>query len=311
MVTAFAIRRILWLIPTLLAIYTVTFFVMHATPGGPWDLEHVEHLHPQVVENIKAQYGMDRPLTEQYATYLWRTVRHGDLGVSFGSAGRTVNEIVADYFPTSAQLGGMAILVAVVVGVFLGVLGAIHVGKWIDYLATFLAVIGVSTPSFVVAILLVVVFAIQLQWVPFGVWEGVLSRRAILPVVALSLGPMALIARYTRSSMLNILNMDYIRTARAKGLSERVVLYKHAFRNALIPVITLLGISFARVVVGSFFVESIVMIPGIGRYFVNSVFGRDYPVIMGLTLLYALIIVSVNLVVDLSYAWIDPRVRYS
>lgn len=309
--SVYLIRRMLWVIPTLLVIYTVTFFVMHATPGGPWDLDDAENLHPQVVENLEAQYGMDRPIHEQFATYFWQLIRYGSLGVSFRSTGRTVNEIISDFLPTSAQLGASAIFVAIVVGVFLGVVGAVHAETWIDHAATFLAVIGVSTPSFVVAIFLVVLFAVQLQWVPFGAWEGVLSSRALLPIAALSLGPMAVIARYTRSSMLNILNMDYIRTARAKGLPARTVLYKHAFRNALIPVTTVAGISFAQVIVGSFFVESITMVPGIGRYFVQSVFGRDYPVIMGLTLLYAVIIVMMNLMVDLSYAVIDPRVRYS
>jgi ABC-type dipeptide/oligopeptide/nickel transport system permease component len=193
----------------------------------------------------------------------------------------------------------------------LGVVSAVKHNTWADYLSMFLAIIGVSAPSYVVATIMIIVFAITLRWLPTGGWEGVFSKRIIIPAVALALRPMALLARYTRSSVLDVLRQDYVRTARAKGLPERLVLVRHAVRNALIPIATVAGITFAHVVTGSFFVESVTRVPGIGRYFVSSVSARDYPVIMGTTLLYAAIVMVMNLVVDVVYVFIDPRVRYS
>lgn len=305
----FIIRRLLWTIPTLLIVFTLTFFMMHSTPGGPWD-DASRALHPQVQENIRKAYNLDKPMYYQYFSYLWDIVRYGDFGPSYSSGGRTVYAIIYDFFPVSAQLGIGAITLAVLVGTFLGILGAIKVGGVVDHICTFFSVLGVSIPNFVIAILLVVIFGIQLGWVSLGVWGGIFSGRALLAVIALCLQPLAIIARYSRSSMLEVMQKDYIRTARAKGLLERVTVYKHGLRNAIIPVTTISGLSFARVVVGSFIVETTTMVPGIGRYFVQSIFGRDYPVIMGLTLLFACIIIMANLFVDIMYGLIDPRIRY-
>lgn len=308
--TTLLIRRFFWTIPTLLLVYTLTFFIMHNTPGGPWD-DAARALHPQVQENIRRAYNLDKPLWYQYSSYLWDIVSRGDFGPSYGSGGRSVMAIIRDFFPTSARIGLGAIVLAMSFGIVLGVVGAIKEGSFFDHLATFISVLGVSVPSFVIAILLIVLFGVSLGWVSLGVWGGVLSGRGLLAVFALSLHPMAMIARYSRSSMIDVMHKDYIRTARAKGLFEKKVVFKHALRNAIIPVATISGLSFARVVVGSFIVETITMVPGIGRYFVQSIFGRDYPVIMGLTILYALIIITANLLVDIMYGLIDPRIRYS
>ena len=302
-------RRILLLIPSLLAVYTITFFLMHATPGGPWDRTN-KPLPAHVIARLNEKYGLDRPLGEQYVKFLYGAVRHGDLGVSYSRIGQDVKTILTSFFPVSLQLGALAMAVSMLVGVTLGILGAVKHNSWVDYLSTLVSVLGVSTPSYVVATLLIILLAVKLGWLPTGGWEGITSRRVLIPVFALSLYPTALLARYTRSSMLEVLKYDYVRTARAKGLRERAVLVKHALRNALIPVITVGGVALANVVTGSFFVESICAVPGIGRYFVNSVSARDYPVIMGTTLLYAAVVMLLNLVVDVIYVFLDPRVRY-
>lgn len=305
----FIIRRFLWAIPTLIVVFTLTFFIMHNTPGGPWD-DASRALHPQVQENIRKAYNLDKPIGYQYFSYFWDIIRYGDFGLSYSSGGRTVQAIIKDFFPVSFQLGLGAITIAVIVGTTLGILGAIREGSWIDHTATFFSVLGVSIPNFVVAILLIIIFGVHLGWVSLGVWSGVFSGRGLLAVIALSLHPTAIIARYSRSSMIEVMQKDYIRTARAKGLLERVTIFKHALRNAIIPVTTISGLSFAKVVVGSFIVETVTMVPGIGRYFVQSISSRDYPIIMGLTLLYAIVIIVANLGVDIMYGLIDPRIRY-
>jgi ABC-type dipeptide/oligopeptide/nickel transport system permease component len=283
---------------------------MHATPGGPWDRED-RPLPENVIEHLNEKYGLDRPLWEQYFRFLGGLVLHGDLGPSFSRAGQSVTTILRSFFPVSLQLGSVAIAIALVFGVSLGLIAAVGHNTWADYVSTFVSVVGVSAPSYVIATTLIVVLAVGLGWVPTGGWDGISSRRIIIPAIALSLRSLALLARYTRSSVLDVLQRDYIRTARAKGLRERVILVRHALRNALIPVATVAGIAFANVVTGSFFVESVCVVPGIGRYFVNSVSGRDYPVIMGTTLLYAAIVMIMNLVVDIGYVFLDPRVRYA
>lgn len=304
---AFIIRRVLLLIPTLLAIYTLTFLLIHATPGGPWS-QGDKPVPPLVMERLNAAYGLDQPLWKQYLTYLWNALQ-GDFGPSFSSRSRTVTDIIGDTLPVSLQLGIVAMAMAVVVGITLGTLGAIRHNTVVDYIASFIAIFGISTPSYVVVSLLVLVLASTFGLVPTGGWNGIFAREIIIPATALALYPAAVLARYTRASMLDVLTTDYVRTARAKGLSERWVIIRHAIRNALLPVVTVSGIVFADVITGSFFVETIYSVPGLGRYFVSSISERDYPVILGTVLLFGAIISVMNLIVDLMYPLLDPRMR--
>ncbi len=305
----YVVRRVVALIPTLLLIYTIVFFLMRATPGGPWDETGSRPVFPEIRENLMKKYHLNDPLWKQYVDYLHGAL-HGDLGPSYRQRGRTVNEIIADFFPISLQLGLAAMVVAVGVGIPLGFVAAIRQDSWIDRVLMFLAVIGISTPSFVVATVLIVVFGVYLRWVPTSGWSGLFSRQAFIPVFALALWPLAAVARYSRSSMLEVIRADYVRTARAKGLKELAVVARHAARNAMIPVVTITGVYLAFVVTGSFYVESVTGVPGLGRYLVLSISARDYPIIMGTTLLLAIIVMVVNLIVDLTYAFLDPRIRY-
>jgi ABC-type dipeptide/oligopeptide/nickel transport system permease component len=305
----YVVRRVLALIPTLLLIYTIVFFLMRATPGGPWDETGSRPVFPEIRENLMRKYHLNDPLWKQYVDYLSGAL-HGDLGPSYRQRGRTVNEIIADFFPISLQLGLAAMVVAVGVGIPLGFVAAIRQDSWIDRGLMLLAVIGISTPSFVVATVMIVVFGVYLRWVPTSGWSGLFSRQALIPLFALALWPLAAVARYSRSSMLEVIRADYVRTARAKGLKELAVVARHAARNAMIPVVTITGVYLAFVVTGSFYVESVTGVPGLGRYLVLSISARDYPVIMGTTLLLAVIVMIVNLIVDLTYAFLDPRIRY-
>ncbi len=305
----YLLRRLLWMIPTILAIFTITFFLMHATPGSPWDNQG-RPLPLHVIENLNAKYGLDKPVWEQYLIFLWGILSRADLGDSYMRAGQSVTGLLVDYFPISLQLGLLAMTFAVIGGLLLGVLGALRPNTTLDYVTTFLSVIGISTPNYVVASLLVILLSIQFDLLPTGGWDGILSNRVIIPVIALGLGPMATIARYTRSAVLEVLSQDYIRTARAKGVSSRNVHIGHVLPNAMISVVTVAGISLVNVVTGSFFVESILNIPGIGRHFVTSVTARDYPVIIGTTLLYATLVMVMNLVVDIAYTILDPRIKF-
>jgi ABC-type dipeptide/oligopeptide/nickel transport system permease component len=300
---------VLAFIPTILLVYTIVFVLMHATPGGPWDDVGRRPLLPEVKANLDRKYHLDDPLPQQYVNYLVGAVQ-GDLGPSYRTQARTVADIIGDFFPVSFQLGLLAMLIAVSVGIPLGLLAAAKRDSWVDRLVMFSAVVGISTPSFVVATVLIVVFAVQLHWVPTIGWEGIFSTRAIIPAFSLAIPAIAALARYTRSSMLEVIRADYIRTARSKGLREITIVLRHAAKNALIPVITVTGIYFAFVVTGSFYVEVITGVPGLGRYFVTAIAARDYPVIMGTTLLFALIVMVMNLIVDIAYAFVDPRIRY-
>lgn len=304
---AFIIRRVLLLIPTLLAIYTLTFLLIHATPGGPWS-QGDKPVPPLVMERLNAAYGLDQPLWKQYVTYLGNAMQ-GDFGPSFSSRSRTVTDIIGDTLPISLQLGVVAMAIAILVGVTLGTLGAIRHNTTVDYVASFIAIFGISTPSYVVVSLLVLLLASTFGLVPTGGWNGIFAKEIIVPATALALYPAAVLARYTRASMLDVLTTDYVRTARAKGLSERWVVIRHAIRNALLPVVTVSGVVFADVITGSFFVESIYSVPGLGRYFVSSISERDYPVILGTVLLFGAIISVMNLIVDLLYPLLDPRMR--
>jgi ABC-type dipeptide/oligopeptide/nickel transport system permease component len=304
--TAYMIRRVLALIPTLLLIYSLTFFLMHSTPGGPWDSSE-KPIPADVQERLKAAYGLDKPLWQQYTDFLSRAVR-GDLGPSYVQRSRSVTDIIGETFPVSLKLAAAAMLIATSIGIPLGILGAVRHNRPLDYLATFISIVGISTPAYVVTSLLVLLLASKLHWVPTSGWDGIWSSRAIIPAVSLALYPMAVLARYTRSSMLEVLRTDYMRTARSKGLGERAVLAGHALRNALLPVITIAGIVIADIATGSFFVETIYQVPGIGRYFVQSITGRDYPVIIGTVLLLGLAVSVMNLIVDLLYPLLDPRI---
>jgi oligopeptide transport system permease protein len=304
--TAYIIRRVLALIPTLLLIYTITFFLMHSTPGGPWDASE-KPLPADVQERLKAAYGLDKPLWKQYGEFLGKAVQ-GDLGPSYTQRSRTVVQILSETFPVSLQLAAVATALAVLVGVPLGILGAVRHNKPLDYISTFVSVFGISTPAYVVTSLLVLILASKLRLLPTSGWDGIRSPKIIIPALSLALYPMAVLARYTRSSMLEVLRTDYLRTARAKGIAERGVIVRHALRNALLPVITIAGIVLADIATGSFFVETIYQVPGVGRYFVQSISGRDYPVILGTVLLLGLVVSVMNLIVDLLYPLLDPRI---
>ena len=303
----YLIRRVLWLIPTLLAMALVTFLVMHATPGSPLEPEGGNNpLSPAEQKNLAAKYGLDRPLWEQFGLFLLNVLR-GDFGNSYVYKTRTVAEILWDAFPVSLRLGAMALVIATCLGVGLGVLAAVHQNGLWDYISVTTAMVSVSIPNFVMAVFLILLFSFLVPVFPTGGWGG--PRDWVLPTVTLALAPMAIIARYTRSSMLEVIRSDYIRTARAKGLAETAVISKHVLKNAFIPVLTLLGPLFAAVGTGSFFVESILRVPGMGRFFVISMTGRDYPMIMAVVLCYGVFLAVMNLIVDLLYGVLDPRIR--
>ena len=304
--TAYVIKRIALLIPTLLAIYTLTFLLIHATPGGPWS-QGEKPVPPIVLKRLNAAYGLDDPLWRQYVNYLWH-VLHGNFGPSFAQRSRSVSDIIGQTFPVSVKLGLVAMVIAMMVGITLGTVSAVKHNSITDYVSSFLAIVGISTPSYVIVSLLVLLFASTLHLVPTGGWGGLSSTKMLIPATALAFYPAAVLARYTRSSMLDVLNMDHVRTARAKGLREYDVILKHAVRNAMLPVLTVAGIIFSDVITGSFFVESVYSIPGLGRYFVQSITSRDYPVILGTVLLFGTVVSVMNLIVDLLYPLLDPRI---
>ena len=324
-------RRLLWMIPLLWAVATITFFLMHAVPGGPFDQE--KKLPPQVLANLNAKYNLDKPLLEQYVLYLWDLVplkadfppvKTPDLGVSFRT-NQPVQDRIEVGFKVTAQLGVVAFLYALVIGMSLGVIAALNQNRMGDYLGVFFATIGTALPSFIIATFLVVIFSVKLGWFTVLGWGGPPAfpwdapfwdpgnwhiRQMVLPVISLGTLPAAYIARITRASLLEVLGQDYIRTARSKGLTEWVVILRHTVKNALVPVLTVIGPIFAFLVTGSFIVEQIFSIPGVGRAFVRAVFDRDYGMIMGTVLFYAVIVAVANLVVDVLYAAVDPRIRY-
>jgi ABC-type dipeptide/oligopeptide/nickel transport system permease component len=305
----YAAGRVLWLFPTLLAMALVTFLVMHATPGSPLDpvAEGANPLPPEAQRNLAAAYGLDKPLYQQFLIFVGKAAR-GDFGQSFVYKTRTVAEIILGAFPVSLFLGTMALAVAVAGGLTLGILAAIHQNRTWDYLSVSLATFGVAVPNFVLGVFAIILFSFAIPLFPTGGWES--PRNWVLPTVTLALGPMGIIARYTRASMLDVIRADYTRTARSKGLAETAVILKHALKNALIPVVTLLGPLFAAVGTGSFFVESIFRVPGMGRFFVQSMTGRDYPMIMAIVLTFGAFLSVMNLLVDLAYGLLDPRIRY-
>ena len=300
----YLIKRIGNSIIVLWVVMTVTFLLMHAIPGGPFTVE--KSLPPAVKANIEARYKLNDPLLTQYKDYLANVIR-GDLGPSFKYVGRSVNDIIAESFPVSLELGVESIFLALLVGVPAGVLAAYRRSRWPDRAVNLLTTLGVAVPSFVMSALLVELFAMKLGWLPAAMWNSWASR--ILPSVALAAMPMAFITRLTRSSMLDVLGQDYIKTAKAKGLSTGAVLFRHALPNALIPVVTYLGPMAAGILTGSFVIETIFAIPGLGSYFVTSIYNRDYTVILGITLFYSAIVIFMNMLVDLIYPLLDPRIK--
>ncbi len=277
---------------------------MHAIPGGPFKKEKA--LPPAVQRNIEERYKLNDPLWKQYTDYMSNLIR-GDLGPSFKYLGRSVNDIIRDGFPVSATLGAWAILFALVVGVPAGIISALNQNRWQDNVVMAIAIIGVSVPNFVIATLLMYVFAVKLRWLPVAMWGT--PRHVILPMIALAGFPAAFFARLMRSSTLDVLSQDYIRTARAKGLSWYAVVVKHVVKNAILPVVTYLGPLIAGILTGSFVVENIFAIPGLGRYYVTSIYNRDYTTIMGVTIFYSAFLVLLNFLVDIAYGWIDPRIK--
>lgn len=302
----FLVRRVVTIFISLFFVITLTFFMMKVIPGGPFTTD--KKLPPAIEKNINEKYHLNDPLFKQYTDYLLRTAK-GDLGPSFKYEDRTVNDIIAECFPVSATLGGYSILISLIFGLIAGIISALKQNKWQDYLAVVLASLGFSVPSFIIAGLLMYVFALKLRWFPPAMWGT--PQQVVLPVLALALLPMATIARLMRSSMIEVLTQDYIKTARAKGLSERVVIYKHAIRNAILPVVTYLGPLVATILTGSFIIEFIFNIPGLGRWFVTSISNRDYTVIIGTTVFYSVLLMCMNLIVDIAYAFIDPRIKVS
>ena len=277
---------------------------MHAIPGGPFTAE--KSLPPYVLHSIEERYKLNDPLYKQYGDYLCNLVQ-GDLGPSFKYPGRSVNDIIKDGFPVSFKLGIEAILIAIIIGIPAGILAGVKKDKWQDRAVNFFTTLGVAVPSFVVAALLIYVLSTKLHLLPAAMWNG--WRYEIMPALALSGMPMSFIARLTRSSMLDILSQDYIKIARAKGLSWSKVLIKHALPNSLIPVVTYLGPMTASILTGSFVIETIFAIPGLGQYFVTSIYNRDYTVILGVTIFYSVIVIVLNMVVDLLYPLLDPRIK--
>lgn len=300
----YIIKRIFNAFIVLWIVITITFFLMHAIPGGPFTAE--KSLPPYVLHSIEERYKLNDPLYKQYGDYLCNLVQ-GDLGPSFKYPGRSVNDIIKDGFPVSFKLGMEAILIAIIIGIPAGILAGVKKDKWQDRAVNFFTTLGVAVPSFVVAALLIYVLSTKLHLLPAAMWNG--WRYEIMPALALSGMPMSFIARLTRSSMLDILSQDYIKTARAKGLSWSKVLIKHALPNSLIPVVTYLGPMTASILTGSFVIETIFAIPGLGQYFVTSIYNRDYTVILGVTIFYSVIVIVLNMVVDLLYPLLDPRIK--
>ncbi|MGY0399893.1 MAG: oligopeptide ABC transporter permease OppB [Ostreibacterium sp.] len=301
----FIIKRLLGTIPTILVIITIAFFLIRLAPGGPFDKERT--IPPEIQANLNRVYHLDEPLVSQYLYYLSNILK-GDFGPSFQYKDRTVNELIGIGFPVSLQLGGIAILLALIIGSTLGITAAIKQNTRIDYSVMGIATTGIVIPNFVMAPLLVLFFAVILSWLPAGGW-GEDWKQRILPIVALALPQIAYIARMMRGSMIEVLRSNHVRTARAKGLSQSKIIRKHCLRAAILPIISYLGPATAAVITGSVVIEQIFSIPGIGRYFVQASLNRDYTLVMGTVIFYGVLIVLFNLLVDILYSFLDPKVR--
>lgn len=302
----YILKRLFAGILTIVILITVSFFMMHAMPGSPFNPSEEKNVLPEVLERIAASYGLDKPVGEQYLDY-WKGLLHGDLGISYKKLDTSVNSIISEHFPISARVGAIAVIIALIVGIPMGMLSALYRGRTMDMFALVFCTIGISVPVFVISVLLLYLFAGVLQWLPsYGLTSW---RHYILPVACLAFNPIAYITRQTRSSMLEVLEQDYIRTARAKGVKEMSVVGRHALKNALTPVITYLGPLIAGLLTGSFVVERLFSVPGIGRYFVQSVSDRDYTMIMGIVIFFGIFVVICNLISDILLAFVDPRVK--
>ncbi len=304
----FILKRVAIAVPTMLVLIIISFILIKSAPGGPFTSERP--LPEQVLANIEAKYGLDKPYYQQLIDYIVGIVTRGDFGPSFRYKDRTVNDVIAQGFPVTLTYGFWSFIVAVSVGVSLGIIAAIFHNSWIDYFAVGISIGAQVLPNFVMAPILVIIFTLWLNWLPGGGWHGGQWKYIIMPVIALSTSYMASIARIMRSSMLEVLNSNFIRTAKAKGLSWRRIIFKHALKPALLPVITYLGPAFVGMITGSVVIDMYFSTGGIGREFVNSALNRDYSVIMGITILFGFLTISFNLLVDILYAWIDPKIRY-
>lgn len=302
----YILKRLMAGILTIWVIITITFVLMHAVPGNPFQMKEENKTPPEVMARLEQKYGLDKPLWQQYLRYL-SDILHGDFGISFKKADTSVNEIIDRGFPSSAKVGVIAVVVSVIMGLALGIVSAIKRGKWMDWFSMIFATIGISIPAFVISVLMLYIFCYYWKVLPsFGLTSW---KHFILPVACLAFSPTAYIARLTRSSMLEVMRADYIRTARAKGISEKMVILRHALRNAILPVVTYLGPLVASMLTGSFVVERLFSIPGIGREYVDGISSRDYSVILGMTAFFGIFVIVANLVVDILYGVIDPRVK--
>lgn len=301
-----ATSRFIGLVPTLLVLITIAFFLIRVAPGGPFDSEKV--LPPEIRANLEAKYHLDEPLLQQYFRYLGQIIS-GDFGPSFQYKDWSVNELIGNGFPVSATIGGLAMLLAFVIGTLTGTAAALRQNTALDYSIMGVSMLGISIPTFVVAPLLILGVAVYGGWLPAGGWDWT-WQRMILPVVTLALPAIAYIARLMRGSMIEVLHSNYIRTARAKGLPERLVIGRHAFKPAILPVISYMGPATAALITGSVVIERIYNIPGLGSYFVQGALNRDYTLVMGVVIFYGVVITVLNFIVDLLYAWLNPRIRY-
>ncbi len=304
----FVLKRLAIAVPTLLVLIVLSYLLMYAAPGGPFTREKA--LPPQVIENLQARYGFDEPLWKQILIYIWNIVAQFDFGPSYVYKDRSVNDIIAQGFPVTLHYGIISFVVASLTGIALGVVAAIRHNTVIDYFAVGLSIGAQVLPNFVLAPVLLIIFTLWLGWLPGGGWEGGEWRYVVMPVIALATSYMASIARITRSSMLEVLTSNHIRTARAKGLPESHVVIRHALKPALLPVLSYLGPAFVGMITGSFVVDMFFSTGGIGKAFVDAATNRDYAVMMGVTLLVGMLYIAFNLLVDVLYAWIDPKIRY-
>lgn len=310
----YILGRLLSLVFVLFAVSVITFALMHAVPGGPFD-EDKGRLPPAAKANILRKYGLDKPVWQQYLNYMKNALRF-DFGIPFQQPHTTVAALIAKTWLVTAQVGILTVLLAFGIGITAGIVAAYHQNSWIDNLVTFFATLGITVPSFVVAIWLILFFSVRVQWLPMRGWGASTCLVStyfctdwILPVIAYAIGPLAIVARFTRASVVDVMRADYTRTARAKGLSNRAIMIRHVFRNAQIPMVTALGTIIPNLMTGSIFIESMFAINGLGKFFVTSTFNRDYPMIMALVLLIAFLWSVIYLLTDIIYTWIDPRVR--
>lgn len=305
MLCLYIVKRLIGMLLTIWIIATLTFIVMKFIPGDPFASD-ADVFPEEVLENLRAAHNLDKPVPVQYILYMKDLITL-DLGTSIVSDTRSVNQIIGSGMAASATVGLLAMAIALFFGILLGVVAAINHNKVIDYMSMIIAIIGISIPNFLLAPLLIKIFAVDLHLLPVASWGS--WKHAILPALALSTTPLAVVARYTRSSMLDVLNQNYMKTADAKGLSTYKIVFEHGIRNAILPVITFIGPLFVSLITGTFVIEKIFAIPGIGRYFVDSIFNRDYPVIMGTTVFYSVLLVVILFLIDVSYRFIDPRIK--